>query len=70
MKTDHPQTIYTAIAAFIRQHGYAPSLREIRDGTGLSIPTIQLYLVLLQERGLIQHTPGIARSIVLLEPQS
>lgn len=49
-------------------HGYAPSVREIRDAVGLaSINSVYNQLKQLEKRGAIRRDPCVARSIVIVE---
>lgn len=62
------QRVLTAIAVFIRERGYAPSLRELCELAEISSTSMAaLHLERLQERGLIEYTPRIARSIRLVK---
>ncbi|WP_433731097.1 LexA family protein [Actinoplanes sp. CA-051413] len=61
------------ILAYIRahhaQHGYAPSLRDIGAHVGLSTPSAVAYQVRELERmGWIRRAPGVARALVVLNP--
>lgn len=61
-----------AILAFIAGHhatyGYAPTVREISAGVGLRGPAPAVYhLAILEAAGCITRTPGIARSIRVVE---
>jgi SOS-response transcriptional repressor LexA len=63
-----PENVYEFIKKHLQQHGYAPSIREISAGTGLSGPRAQIELARLEGQGRIAMTPGIARSIRVLKP--
>jgi repressor LexA len=55
------------IRQFIGSHGYSPSIREIQAGVVISSPSVVAYhLGLLEAKGRIARTPGIARSIRVL----
>jgi SOS-response transcriptional repressor LexA len=58
------------IRAFDRQHGYAPSYREIADAIGLKGRSgVHRLIVALEERGFITRgTPYRARSIGINDP--
>ena len=54
------------IARFISQKGYAPSIRDIVKGCGISSTSVaQYYLDVLQQQGYIRRDPEIPRSITL-----
>ena len=56
------------IRAYIRMHGYAPTVREIMDGVGLaSTAAVQYHLEKLRDSGVITWIPGRARTIRVLE---
>jgi repressor LexA len=54
------------IIDYQRAHGYAPTMRELCDLTGLaSTNSVYRRLVAMEERGLIERTEYTARSIVV-----
>jgi len=54
------------IARFISQKGYAPSVRDIVKGCGISSASVaQYHLNVLEEQGHIRRDPEIPRSITL-----
>jgi len=62
------------ILAFVRDyrsaHDYGPTLREVADGCGITSTSVVAYhLDKLAIQGRIRRTPGIARSIVLVEEE-
>lgn len=60
------ERIRAFVVAFIAEHGYSPTVREIGAGVGYDSPTSALYqLQNLAERGVLTWVPGIPRSIVL-----
>ena len=56
------------IAAYIRRHGQPPSEAEIATHFMVSPPSAHQMIVTLEQRGLIQRTPGQARSLRVLLP--
>lgn len=54
------------IKSFIRKNGFAPSLREISEGVGVSKTAVQHHLAILQDEGKIRLTPGHYRSLQVL----
>jgi repressor LexA len=54
------------IARFINQKGYAPSVRDVVKGCGISSSSVaQYHLNVLEEQGHIRRDPEIPRSITL-----
>ena len=73
--TDKPsdpavEAVYSFIRAYIDEHGYPPSLREIGAHCYIGRSTVLLYLDRLEARGRISRDPGKARSINLLGAKS
>jgi repressor LexA len=66
--TQRQRDILQCIVAFMDQHGHAPSLRQIQEGTGISsVSVVSHHLAVVEAHGgYIRRTPGIPRSIVLL----
>jgi SOS-response transcriptional repressor LexA len=71
--TDHyasvntEQRVLTAITLFIHQHGYSPTLEDLRTLAELSSKSLVLYhLRHLKARGLVQYEPGKTRTIRLV----
>lgn len=59
------------IARYSEEHGYAPSLSEIRDEFGIStISTVHEHLSNLAEKGVIKRLKGVARSLELVNLKS
>ena len=62
------EKVYQFVKEYIAEHGYAPSVRDICDGTGLSSPsTVFAHLQSLDKAGLIRKTGNQPRSLVLVE---
>jgi len=55
------------IAKFIDKKGYSPSRRDIAEHFGNQVNDVQQRLARMRQKGLLDYTDGIARSIVLLE---
>lgn len=71
MKTDEVAAqVYTFIRAYIDEHGFAPSLRDIGEGCYLSPSNVMRYLDKLEARGLISRELRKPRSIALLDDDS
>ena len=58
------ESIYNFIKAFMRNHSYPPTVREIGTAVGLkSSSTVQKYLTCMEERGVIERDRMKPRSI-------
>lgn len=71
--TDKPanetlETVYAFLEAFMVDHGYAPSLREISARCFIGRSTVIHYLDRLEAQGRLRREEGKARSIVLTPP--
>ena len=62
--------ILTFIRAYADEHGYAPSLREIADGTHRAFSTVAYQVGQLHEKGWIRRVPGRPRALVVLDPET
>ena len=61
------QDIYEYICTYSKDHGYAPSVREIGNAVNLASPsTVHLHLKTLQEKGLIRRDPKKPRTIEIV----
>lgn len=69
MPTQNPTTkqqqVLDFIKAYMDERGYSPSLREIGQGIGVSVGTIQRFLNALEARQLLTRNANEARSIQL-----
>ena len=62
------EKVYQFLRGYIAEHGYAPSVRDICVGTGLSsTSTVYLHLRNLAKAGLIRKTGNQPRCLVLIE---
>ena len=60
---DKQRLVLGAIAAFVQDHGYSPSVRDIADRCDMKSPsTVLLYLKQLEARGLIRRTSHRGRT--------
>lgn len=67
-RAEMQQRIYQFILTSIREHGYAPSVREIGDAVGLRSPsTVHFHLKNLAELGYIEKGAFKGRAIVPVE---
>jgi len=63
------QQILGFIVAFINRRGYAPSVRDITEGCGISSSSVaQHHLNALEREGYIHRDRGISRSIRVTQP--
>jgi repressor LexA len=57
------------IREYTAEHGYPPSMRDIKDRFGWSGPNaVNNHIVALEKKGYLRRTPRTARSFVILEP--
>jgi len=62
------EKVFRFIKQFIAKNRYAPTVKEIRDGTGIkSTSTAFDYLQILQRGGYIKYQTGKSRTIVILK---
>lgn len=62
------EKVYQFVRSYIGQYGYAPSVRDICEGTGLSsTSTVFAHLRNLAKAGLIRKTGNQPRCLVLVE---
>jgi repressor LexA len=67
--TDRQVAVLSAIRDYYREHGYAPSLRDIGALSGLDSPSsVRYQLGELERMGWIRRHPGRSRAIVVLNP--
>lgn len=59
------QTLLQQIADFWQLHGYAPSQRELAEGGGFTLFSVNYNLKRLAEQGYVTYEPKIARSLQL-----
>jgi Mn-dependent DtxR family transcriptional regulator len=67
--TDKQGQYLAFIYYFSKIHGCAPSEAEMQDYFRVSPPSVHQMILTLEARGLIERTPGQARSIRLLIPR-
>ena len=62
--TDRQLDVLRFVAGYIATHRHAPSLREIREGIGVSGSTaVTQHLELLERKKLIGRSPGVSRGL-------
>jgi repressor LexA len=63
--------IYIVIKSYIEENGYSPSIRELKNLTGVkSICTIAYHLKKLEKEGFIKKKYKASRGIVLTDKES
>ena len=68
--TEQEQIVLDAIKAFIKEHGYSPSYKELTEITPVkSTSTISWHLDMLKIKGYITFTTGRARTIKVVEKE-
>ena len=66
--TGKQQIVYDFIRSEVKRNGYAPSVREICDGVGLSsTSTVHAHLETLKNKGYIKRFPSKNRTMEILE---
>ncbi|SIL73959.1 LexA repressor [Mycobacteroides abscessus subsp. abscessus] len=61
------ESILNFLTHYVGEYGWAPSYREICDGTGIkSTSQIPPFLDSLEADGYIRHRPRVSRAIALL----
>ena len=66
--TEKQQVVYDFVKKELKRNGYAPSVREICDGVGLSsTSTVHAHLETLRKKGYIKRFPSKNRTIEILE---
>jgi len=64
--TASARALYTTLRRYTRQHGYAPTLRELQQVMGWSsVSTVRHHLVQLERIGLIERDYATSRGIRL-----
>jgi repressor LexA len=67
MLTTRQQEIWQFLAAYVDEHGYPPTVREIGEAVGLASPsTVHAHLASLEREGLIKRDPTKPRAIELV----
>jgi repressor LexA len=68
MVTERQRAIVDYLRAFVHEHGYPPTVREIGEAVGLRSPsTVHAHLAQLERAGLLRRDPTKPRAIELTE---
>jgi len=66
--TERQQEILDRIKAYIHEHGYSPSVRDVAAENGMNSSNgAKSVIDVLQKKGYLRRDPNIARSIVLTD---
>lgn len=66
--TPRQQQVLELIAAHVKEHGRAPTVREIASAMGVkAVGTIQDHLRALMQKGYLERDPGVSRGLRLTE---
>jgi repressor LexA len=65
--TDRSRAVLDAVRAFIHDHGYPPSLKELGLIVGIHWSTASYQLSILDRQGYIQRDVGKPRAIRILD---
>jgi repressor LexA len=63
--TDRQREVAAIIRSYTGSNGFPPTLREIADRLGVTIPAAAAHLAAIERKGLLVRAPRIARGIVL-----
>jgi len=63
--TNREREIFDFIKGFIKIKGYSPTVREICKALFITVNTVHNHIMNLKDKGFIQHTERVARSIVV-----
>jgi repressor LexA len=67
MLTDRQQQIWNYLVAYVDDHGYPPTVREIGEEVGLASPsTVHAHLANLERAGLLRRDPTKPRALELI----
>lgn len=65
---DRTERVEKFVRDFLAERGYAPSYLEIGRACGISTTSVVAYhLGKLERKGIIKRSPGVARSIVVID---
>jgi len=66
--TNRQTQVVETVRAFVEEHEYGPSLRELAKRLDITPVGAQHHLDVLEAKGLIQRTRGVARSVRVCRP--
>ena len=64
--TESQERVLNFIREYIEANQRPPTFTDIMNGVGIARNTAQYHVVVLEDKGWIETTPGIARSIKIL----
>jgi len=62
--------VLVALGAYIRLHGYSPTVRELAAACGINSTSCYGHLTRLIADGKVTEQPGRARTLRVVEPES
>ena len=63
--------VYHTIRAYVAEHGYLPSVRDLQEICDISSTSVVTYhLRILEGMGLIERQPGKARALRIVEERN
>lgn len=61
------EQIVGAIARYVGEHGYSPSVRDVSEAIGISLAPTKRRLDMLRKMGVITFKDGMARTIRVVQ---
>lgn len=65
-RSSEPKSVRRFVIDFIDDHGFSPTISEIKDGTGKSVVHVAAALDTLDEAGIIRRDPAKLRGIAIV----
>jgi repressor LexA len=66
--TKRQREAFDWLSAYIDDHGYSPSFREIMDGLGMkSVSQVSAIVKVLEQRNYVKRLYGLRRSITICD---
>lgn len=65
--TARQREVLDAVRGYLRDHGYAPTVRELAERLGVTKTAAFLQLETLRRKGALTHTPGASRTLRVVE---
>jgi SOS-response transcriptional repressor LexA len=61
--------VLAALGAFISQHGYSPTVRELAAACGIGVSACYSHLTQLMAEGKVTEQPGRSRTLRVVQPE-
>jgi len=68
--TDRQAETAEIVRQYIEEHEYSPSVRDVAKQLGVTVNGATRHLDVLEEKGVIRRTSGVARSIRFCRPMA